>query len=66
MFNVIKNMDNVQKVYKVAYKDFGFCRLLVFAQWVCSKIQKLLAHVLIEFAKAIEFGVIKFRQESVH
>ena len=57
------------KKYKVACKDFGFCRfcrLLVFAQWVCSKIQKLLAHVLIEFAKAIEFGVIKFRQESVH
>ncbi len=57
------------KKYKVACKDFGFCRLLVFlvfVQWVFSKIQKLLAHGLVEFAKAIEFGIVKFRQESVH
>lgn len=33
---------------------------------VVSKTQKLLAHGVVDFAKAVEFGVVEFRQKSVH
>lgn len=51
-------MDNVQKV-KVALKmtaDFS----------VDLKTRKLIAHFVVDFAKAVEFCVVKFRQKSVH